>query len=64
MHVVSDLDDVFLPLPEDLLVNLSETRTVFEGLLEKLGSLFKNTTSTNSAMGPAMKAAYELSVGV
>ncbi|KAL1566271.1 Protein transport protein Sec24A [Salvia divinorum] len=32
MMVVSDLDDIFVPLPDDLLVNLSESRTVVEAL--------------------------------
>ncbi|KAL2547515.1 Heat stress transcription factor b-2b [Forsythia ovata] len=32
MMVLSDLDDIFVPLPDDLLVNLSESRNVRSGL--------------------------------
>lgn len=36
MLVVPDLTDAFLPVPEDLLVNLSESRAVVEALLDSL----------------------------
>ena len=36
MIVVPDISDVFLPLPEDLLVNLSESRVLVEMLLDSL----------------------------
>ncbi|KAF8050930.1 hypothetical protein N665_1852s0001, partial [Sinapis alba] len=36
MMVVSDLDDIFIPLPDDLLVNLSESRNVVEAFLDSL----------------------------
>jgi len=62
MLVVSDLDDIFLPLPDDLLVNLVESRTVVETLLEKLGQMFRNTNIVSSALGPAMNAANSLIV--
>jgi len=58
MMVVSDLDDVFLPLPDDMLVNLSESRGVVDALLETLPSLVSQTTSVESAFGPALQAAY------
>jgi protein transport protein SEC24 len=35
MLVVTDIDDIFLPLPDDLLVNLADSRTVIETLLNK-----------------------------
>ncbi|KAM1626595.1 hypothetical protein ACFXTN_013579 [Malus domestica] len=34
MMVVSNLDDVFVPLPDDLLVNLSESRSVVESMFQ------------------------------
>ncbi|KAM0982027.1 hypothetical protein ACFX2A_015301 [Malus domestica] len=49
MMVVSDLDDVFVPLPDDLLVNLSESRSVAESMFQdntNLGGkllIFQNT---------------------
>ncbi len=33
MLVVSDIEDVFLPLPDDLLVNLKESRDVVNALI-------------------------------
>lgn len=60
MLVVSDLDDVFLPKPNDILVNLSESRAGFEALLTRLGDMFKDNTSSGSAMGAALQAAYKL----
>lgn len=40
MMVVSDLDDVFLPRPNDLLVNLKESRRALEMLLGRVNEMF------------------------
>ncbi|XP_076934805.1 protein transport protein SEC24 A-like [Bidens hawaiensis] len=58
MMVVSDLDDIFVPLPDDLLVNLSESRGVVEAFLDSLPSMFQDNYNVESAFGPALKAAY------
>ncbi|XP_027363227.1 protein transport protein Sec24-like At3g07100 isoform X2 [Abrus precatorius] len=58
MLVVSDLDDIFVPLPDDLLVNLSESRSVVETFLDSLPSLFQDNMNLESAFGPALKAAF------
>ncbi|KAI9188184.1 COPII subunit [Blastocladiella emersonii ATCC 22665] len=60
MLVVSDLDDVFLPLPEDLLVNLTESKPVIEALLERLPALHQTTQNVSNALGPALLAAHQL----
>ena len=60
MLVVSDLDEPFLPTPTDLLVNLSECRTSIENFLQKLQGMFQETPITQSAMGPALRAAHKL----
>ncbi|OVA19902.1 zinc finger protein [Macleaya cordata] len=57
MMVVSDLDDIFLPLPDDLLVNLSESRTVVDAFLDSLPSMFQDNVNVESAFGPALQAA-------
>lgn len=62
MMVVSDLDDVFVPLPDDLLVNLSESRTVVESFLDSLPSMFQDNVNVESAFGPALKAAFMVMV--
>lgn len=58
MMVVSDVDDIFVPLPDDLLVNLSESRAVAESFLDSLPSMFQDTMNVESAFGPALKAAF------
>ncbi|KAJ3372335.1 COPII subunit [Allomyces arbusculus] len=60
MLVVGDLDDVFLPLPEDLLVNLTECKAQITSLLDKLPSMHQNTQNVGNALGPALQAAYQL----
>ncbi|KAI9389475.1 hypothetical protein POPTR_008G049700v4 [Populus trichocarpa] len=58
MMVVTDLDDIFVPLPDDLLVNLSESRLVVEAFLDSLPSMFQDNMNMESALGPAVKAAF------
>ncbi|GER24875.1 transport protein Sec24 [Striga asiatica] len=58
MMVVSDLDDIFVPLPDDLLVNLSESRGVIEAFLDSLPSMFQENMNVESAFGPALKAVF------
>ncbi|XP_077224479.1 protein transport protein SEC24 A-like [Tasmannia lanceolata] len=58
MMVVADLDDIFIPLPDDLLVNLSESRTVVDAFLDSLPSMFVDNVNIESAFGPALKAAF------
>jgi protein transport protein SEC24 len=64
MLLVSEIDDVFLPAPTDLLVNLTESRPVIEAFLEKLPDMFKDTTNIKNAAGSAMQAAFKLVVSV
>ncbi|KAF8761747.1 CPII coat sec24 protein [Rhizoctonia solani] len=60
MLVVSDLEDVFLPKPTDLLINLKEARAGIEALLGRLNDMFQDSHAIGSAMGPALQAAYKL----
>lgn len=60
MLVVSDLTDVFLPKPVDLLVNLTESRPAIENLLGKLSDMFQETHVVGNALGSALQAAHEL----
>lgn len=62
MMVVSDLEDIFVPLPDDLLVNLSESRSVVDAFLDSLPSMFQDNVNVESAFGPALKAAYMIMV--
>lgn len=58
MMVVADLDDIFLPLPDDLLVNLSDSRSVVDAFLDSLPSMFQDNANIESAFGPALKASF------
>ncbi|KAF6250863.1 Sec23/Sec24 trunk domain-containing protein, partial [Scenedesmus sp. NREL 46B-D3] len=58
MLVVTELEEPFLPMPDDLLVNLKDSRPVIEALLDALPSTYSSSTSNDSAMGPALQAAF------
>lgn len=62
MLVVSDVEDVFLPKPTDLLVNLQESRAALESLLGRLGDMFQDNQIVGSALGPALQAGFQLMV--
>lgn len=60
MLVVSDHEEPFLPIPEDLLCPLAECRKGIETFLNKLQSMFQNTQNSGSCMGSALRAAHKL----
>ena len=60
MITVADINDIFLPLPDDLLVNLGESRALVDALLERLPAMFAPTLILDAALGPALKAAFQL----
>ena len=62
MLVVSDLDDVYLPKPMDILVNLTECRASIEALLGRLSEMFQDSQTIDSALGPALQAGFKLIV--
>jgi len=60
MLVVADLEDVSPPIPDDLLVNLKESRPVVDALLDRLTAMHQNTQVVEVAAGSALKAAWEV----
>ena len=60
MMVSPDPDDSFLPIPEDLLVNLSESNAIVSQLLDVLPDMFKNNREMNTSLGAAMEAGYRV----
>ncbi|XP_076024969.1 protein transport protein Sec24A [Genypterus blacodes] len=60
MLIVSDIEDIFLPTPDSLLVNLNECKELVQDLLKSLPNLFEKTMETQSALGPALQAAFKL----
>ena len=49
MSVVTDLEDIFLPQPEDLLVNLDDCRAAMESFFDTLPSAFEAAASAAAA---------------
>lgn len=60
MLIVSDIEDVFIPMPENLLVNLNENKELIQDLLKSLPQMFTKSLETQSALGPALQAAFKL----
>jgi protein transport protein SEC24 len=60
MLVVSDIQDVFLPKPVDLLVNLAESRPAIDNFLSKLSDMFQDSHVVGNALGSALQAAHQL----
>ena len=46
--MVADIDETFLPLPDDLLVNLESSRAVVEALLDSLPQMFAGNHTVRS----------------
>ncbi|XP_069834618.1 protein transport protein Sec24B isoform X2 [Dendropsophus ebraccatus] len=60
MLIVSDVDEIFLPTPDGLLVNLHESLELIKDLLTALPGMFTSTRETHSALGPALQGAFKL----
>lgn len=66
MLVVSDIDDVFLPTPDYLLVNLNENKDLVRDLLEELpnmhsaSNIIKGESETKCCLGSALQATFKL----
>ncbi|CRL08520.1 CLUMA_CG021275, isoform A [Clunio marinus] len=57
---VLEVDDVFLPCPDNLLVNLKECRELINDLLQQLPKRFATEHDNKSALGAALQAAFKL----
>lgn len=64
MMVIADLDELFIPIPDELLVNLSDSREIVETLLDSLPAIHQNARSAETAMGPAIRVAFKLMVRI
>ena len=61
--ILPDLDgkpEDFLPLPDGLMVTLSECRTIVEQFLNELPKLYQDNPETDSALGAALQIAQKL----
>ena len=59
MMIVSDIEEVFVPILDGFLVNLNESRTVIEALLDSLPNLFQESKETELVLGPVVEAGIE-----
>lgn len=57
---ILDIDDVFLPTHDNLLVNLKDRMELVEDLLKLLPRRFSNTFDGNSALGAALQVAHKM----
>jgi protein transport protein SEC24 len=57
MLVVTDIEAIYLPQPEDLLVNLSESIDLVTNLLDSLPQLFARTQIVDNCFVAALQAA-------
>ena len=60
MLVVSDLEDMFLPAPDDLFVNLNDSRHLVEMFLDSLFNIHQYSQDIECAFGPALESAISL----
>uniref|UniRef100_A0A8D8UJ22 Protein transport protein Sec24A n=2 Tax=Cacopsylla melanoneura TaxID=428564 RepID=A0A8D8UJ22_9HEMI len=58
--ILTDIEDVFLPSPDNILVNLNECYDMIVDLLKQLPDKFKDNLDSGSALGPALQAAFNL----
>jgi len=58
MLVVSDLEDLFLPLPDDILVNAADSEGAILTLLDSIPEIFRETKVNESCLGSAVKGAF------
>ncbi|XP_060709956.1 protein transport protein Sec24A-like [Hemiscyllium ocellatum] len=60
MMVLTEINDIFTPNEETLLVNLQQSRQLVVALLEEFPVAFRDTQKTLCAFGPALQAAQKL----
>lgn len=60
MFVVSDVEQIFLPVPDDLLVDLNDSRDIIINLLENLPSYFQKTQIYDNSFVAALQAANHI----
>ncbi|XP_066549901.1 protein transport protein Sec24C isoform X1 [Amia ocellicauda] len=59
MMVVSDVADMFVPLLDGFLVNVSESRAVINSLLDQIPDMFADTRETETVFAPVIQAGLD-----
>lgn len=60
--IICLISDVFLPCPDNLLINLKECRELINDLLLQLPKRYANDHDNQSALGAALQVAFKLMV--
>nr|NVI77973.1 Sec24AB ortholog [Cucujiformia] len=58
--MVLDIDDIFLPCPDNLLVNLKDRMELIRDFLNQLPTRYNNSYDNYSALGAALQAAHKM----
>merc|ERR1719221_2344066 len=56
---VGDVDDMFVPLAEGLMVDLDKSEAVVDSLLQSIPAMFADTRETETILGPVIQAGKE-----
>uniref|UniRef100_A0A646QIX8 Protein transport protein Sec24C n=1 Tax=Hemiscolopendra marginata TaxID=943146 RepID=A0A646QIX8_9MYRI len=59
MMVVSDINDVFMPLLDGFLVDVAESDGLIDSLMEQILQMFSDSRETETILGPAIQAGLE-----
>merc|ERR1719340_374092 len=56
---VGDVDDMFVPLAEGLMVDVNQSEAVIDSLLQSIPMMFSETRETETILGPVIQAGKE-----
>jgi len=59
MMIVSDLEDIFVPLLDGFLCLPDESRVVINSLLEQIPQTFANTQETETILAPVIQSGLQ-----
>ena len=59
MMIVSDIEEIFVPILDGFLVKLSESKAVIDTLLDTLPAMFQDNKETDLILGPVIEAGIE-----
>ena len=62
MFVISDLDEVYFPCHDDILVSITEAKQMLIPFLEKLPRIFKNNNNPSNCFGRVLQFSHKLIV--
>lgn len=60
IFVLPDIEDLHLPVPADLLVNLDESRALVDQMLDSIPRMYSNNKDPENSFGPALNVAIQI----